>query len=227
MVGSLKENLKKINAKIASENPSQKNSPRIVAVSKKQPESKIRELNDLGVIDFAENYLQEALLKIESLKKLNLRWHFIGQIQSKKIKDIVGRFDLIHSVCRVSELEKMSLIAAENNVIQDFLIQINIANESTKSGVKPGELDAFVAEAVKINHLNLKGLMIFPPLSDSEEESLKWFSQGQDLFLKYQKQLGEEFCHLSMGTSGDFHLAVRQGSTDLRIGEILMGSRTQ
>ena len=199
--------------------------PRVIAVSKKQPTEKIRSLHNLGLKCFAENYLQEALLKKSQLVDLDISWHFIGQIQSKKIKDLVGNFDLIHSVTRISELEKMSLVAGEKNIQQDFLVQINIADEETKQGVKTNELQNFVDEAQKFLHLRLSGLMVFPPLCQTGEESLQWFAKGQAFFQEHQKRIGPSFKHLSMGTSGDFHLAYRKGATDLRIGESLLGSR--
>lgn len=228
MVGKLKENLSEIQMQIDRElkaHPALK-SPRILAVSKKQPLQKIEELFALGISDFAENYLQEAKIKMEKLRHLPICWHYIGSIQTNKLNDLVGRFDLIHSVAREVEIKKIAEIARKKEIQQNFLIQVNIANESTKGGSTVDQLDSLIAETRRHTNIALRGLMIFPPLSESEEESLEWFAKAQALYLDCQKQLGSGFDRLSMGTSGDFHLALRKGATDLRIGERLFGART-
>lgn len=228
MAGSLKSNLEKINKQIALElqkNPTLEQ-PRIIAVSKKQPVAKIEELYALGVADFAENYVQEAKTKMQSLKNLPLRWHYIGAVQSNKLNDLVGNYELIHSMARRTDVRKAADIADAKGVQQNFLIQINIAGEPTKQGVLPDDLPSILKDVQDFSNLHLQGFMIFPPLCETDEESLEWFAKGRELFEYWQKQLGASFQRLSMGTSSDFQLAVRMGATDLRIGESLLGQRS-
>lgn len=226
MAGQLRNSLTNIQNIISEEldRNSELKSPTLIAVSKKQTSEKIRELFSLGVIDFGENYLQEFSAKKEELADLNIRWHFIGNIQSKKISNLVGEFDLIHSVSRGVELEKISRFATEFGVTQKVLLQVNIANEETKQGFSIGELKALVPNSWA--SVQVCGLMVFPPLETEEEKSLAWYKKSKNLFEGLKVNWGESFCRLSMGTSSDFHLALREGATELRIGERLMGPRT-
>jgi pyridoxal phosphate enzyme (YggS family) len=199
--------------------------PLLLAVSKKQPIEKIEALYNLGVRDFGENYLQEVLEKQEQLKSLDIRWHFIGQIQRKKIKDMVGNFDLLQTVSRLEEMQKIQSVAEEKNVQQKILIQVNIALETTKQGVEPEKLQELIEKAVQFKNLELKGLMFFPPLSEKEEDSLMWFEKCQALFKKMQESFPQNMQTLSMGTSSDYPLAIQKGSNLIRLGECLMGPR--
>ena len=224
MVGILKSNLKFIQEQM---NQCQKPGiePLLVAVSKKQPIEKIEILYNEGVKDFGENYLQEALVKQDQLKHLNIRWHYIGQLQTKKIKDIVGNFDLIQTVCREEEIIKISNIARKKEITQKILIQINLAREETKQGVSIEELDPLVQLAQASSNIELCGFMVFPPLENRKEDSMKWFSRATSLFASYKKRLSGDFRILSMGTSGDYTLALDSGSNLIRLGEVLMGPR--
>lgn len=226
-LGNLEKNLESIQSSLQSvrDQFSLQHKVSVLAVSKRQPVEKIRLLFGLGLHDFAENYLQEALSKQEQLKDLNIRWHYIGQLQSKKIKDVVGVFQLIHTVCRVRELEKIQSVCETKNCDQDVLIQINIANEDSKQGVTLDELSELVEAFTKTPNVHLKGFMVFPPPIAEEGGSLKWFEKSFEIYKSYQEKLGPTICHLSMGTSGDFLEAYRCGATDLRIGESLMGPR--
>ena len=111
------------------------------------------------------------------------------------------------------------------NLVQEVLLQVNIANEPNKLGLPPSELIHFLETAKDFPNILFRGLMVFPPLSDSDEESLQWFEKGQELLKQGQQACGESFCLLSMGTSQDYHLAVQKGANLLRIGETLMGER--
>ncbi len=224
----LEENLKNINKQIAEtlrEDPSRAE-PTVLAVSKKQPIEKIRALVQLGMKDFGENYLQEALQKKEELSDLPIHWHFIGQLQSKKIKDIVGEFELIQTVSRSVEVEKISQVAQQKNCSQKILIQVNIAGEDSKQGVAPEKLESLVRLCLQAPGVVLQGLMFFPPLSEDSVETLDWFERCAHLFYKCQKQNPPCFRTLSMGTSQDFPLAIRKGATMVRLGESLMGPRS-
>ncbi|NQZ17807.1 MAG: YggS family pyridoxal phosphate-dependent enzyme [Bdellovibrionales bacterium] len=225
MVGSLKSNLEKVKKNIQENLPSENVEPRIIAVSKRQDEQKVRDMHQLGVKDFAENYWQEAKDKIENLKDLDICWHYIGQLQKKKVKDIVGRFEFIHSLDRADIAEKMSDKCSELGIEQKVLIQVNIAGEMSKLGLKPEEALIFVHKLSQYKNLKLCGLMIFPPLCKTDEDNLHWFHEGKKLFDLLREHCGEDFQHLSMGTSQNYYLAVREGANMLRIGESLMGVR--
>jgi PLP dependent protein len=199
--------------------------PRLIAVSKKQPVEKITQLHQWGQVDFAENYLQEALDKQDRLSHLPLNWHFIGTIQSKKIKDMVGRFHLIHSVSRYKEAEAISQQATQKNLIQPILMQVNIANEPSKSGFAAQDMLEMGLKIQQLPGLSLAGMMVFPPLEDSEADTNQWFVLGQKLYKSMQSHIGPAFQRLSMGTSQDYLLALSHGATDIRVGERLFGSR--
>ena len=211
------DNLLKKNPKLAK--------PTVIAVSKRQPVEKIRELYDLGQRDFGENYLSEALDKQSQLQDLDIRWHFIGNIQSKKIKDMVGNFNLIHSVSRLKEAEGIALASQKNNLVQDVLMQVNIAGEDSKQGFSPQETKRAAIAMRDLIGLRLIGMMIFPPQSQTQAESQHWFDQGRLLFEQIKSVIGPQFERLSMGTSGDYLLALSRGATDIRIGERLLGPR--
>lgn len=200
--------------------------PTVIAVSKRQPVGKIRELYKLGQKDFGENYLSEALDKQSQLQDLDICWHFIGNIQSKKIKEMVGKFNLIQSVSRLKEAEGMALAAQKNNLVQDILMQVNIANEESKQGFSPEEAKRAALRIKDLVGLRLMGIMVFPPLSPTQAESQHWFAQGRLLFEQIKSVIGPQFTRLSMGTSGDYLLAMRHGATDIRVGERLLGPRT-
>ena len=218
---TLKNNLEKAKSLIQQEGAK----VRIIAVSKKQPISKIQELYRLGIRDFGENYLQEALEKMHWLQNMDIRWHYLGQLQSKKIKDIVERFYLIQTVARLNEMEKISQLAQDRGAKQRVLVQVNIAREISKQGVDPGDLSDFLKESLKFKAVQLEGLMVFPPKAKNEAQALRWFSKASDLFEQMKVQMGASFCRLSMGTSGDFQWALKSGATDIRLGEVLMGPR--
>lgn len=206
-------------------------SAKIVAVSKKQSVKKIKLLYSLGQRDFAENYVQEALEKQAQLKELNINWHFIGHLQTNKVKDVVGHFDLIHSVDSVKLAEKINQIAKEKNIAQRILIQLNIANEKTKGGfdvddvadLKNSLLYQNIVKIKLLTNIKICGFMCMPPL---DQDSKKYFSLNQHVanFFVEQKILDLK-PELSMGTSTDYRLALECGSTIIRLGTTLFGER--
>lgn len=204
---------------------SKKNSNTVlVAVSKKQSVEKIRELYLLGQRVFAENYVQELIKKSDLLKDLKIKWHFIGPLQTNKVNKIVGEVDLIHSVESIKLAEKINQMAAEKNIKQDILIQINIANEKTKKGISPEKIGYLLDSISKLKNICIKGFMLMPPLSDKAEESRAFFSQGAKLLLEHQKRI-KTLKYLSMGTTQDYNIALEEGSTHIRVGEAIFGKR--
>lgn len=228
MAGNLKNNLESIlnQLQLVKTEHKELSEPTVIAVSKKQPIEKIKEMYSLGIKDFGENYVQESLEKKSALNDLGIFWHYIGAIQSKKLKDIVGQFHLIHSVSREVELQKISQIAQEKNITQKILVQLNIAKEETKSGVFPKDFSSFCQAANQQKGIQLCGMMVFPPLEDSDEKSRVWFEQSKEIFDQVASELkSDSWTILSMGTSSDFPQAYDCGATHLRIGESLMGPR--
>ncbi len=196
---------------------------RLIAVSKKQSEESIRKLASFGQVDFGENYMQEALKKIENVNG-DLRWHFIGALQSNKAKLLLNGFHLFHGLDRISLATEINRAAENKGVKVSCLVQVNIDDENTKSGLAPSELPKFLENVAKLSHIEILGLMSIP---SPEGEAQKAFASLRELMSKanqadaYPKQLHE----LSMGMSGDFADAIREGSTMIRVGTALFGAR--
>lgn len=227
MVHSLKQRWEGLQQEIANVS-SLKGPPMIVAVSKKQPLEKIQILSQWGQRHFAENYLQEAEQKMEQWQALQaeaeLVWHFIGRLQKKKIPKIVSLFSWIQSVDSAESAEKIAKVAQGLGREPQILLQVNIAEESTKGGVPPGDVLSVAAKVSHLTGLRLRGLMVFPPLEITS--GIDWHQRGFELFQDLQRELGSSVDTLSMGTSGDFVRALERGSTSIRVGESLFGPRT-
>lgn len=192
---------------------------RLVAVSKGQPVEKIQQALLSKQKLFGENYVQEALPKMKAVKA---DWHFIGALQSNKVKQAVGVFDLIHSVDRQSVLAEISKRAEQNNLRQNILLEVNLAGETSKSGVDWKSLETLVAEARRLPGVTLRGLMGMPP-PGSPEDSRPYFRM---LGEKLKEWRDENFCELSMGTSQDFEVAIEEGATLVRVGTEIFGPRS-
>ena len=201
----------------------------ILAVSKLQPLDKILSLYNQGQRDFGENYVQEVLQKQNELRShADIRWHLIGHLQKKKVNQIVGRFHLIHSIDSLELAEAIGKKSAAAGLRQDILLQVNIANEDSKEGFTIDELKTQWPALVSIEGIRIRGLMTMPPLADHPEESRPWFQALRNLliFLKNSCDLNRHpLDQLSMGTSGDWKIAITEGATIVRIGTILFGER--
>ena len=196
----------------------------LLAVSKTKPASDIAALFQLGQRQFGENYVQEAVDKIDSLTDLDIEWHFIGQIQSNKTKIIATAFDWVHTVDREKIARRLNEVRIGKPL--NILIQVNVDLAETKSGVIPGDLKRLAETIWALPNLRLRGLMSIPdPVSD---EDLKRSHQTlRSLFneLKQAHPAPEIFDTLSMGMTNDLELAVTEGSTMVRIGTALFGAR--
>ncbi|WP_413613003.1 YggS family pyridoxal phosphate-dependent enzyme [Bdellovibrio sp. HCB-110] len=201
----------------------------ILAVSKLQSEEKIRELYHEGQRHFGENYVQEALEKIEHLQDLkDVQWHLIGHLQKNKAKLVVGKFALIHSVDSLELAETLSRQCESKKVEQNILIQVNLAHEETKSGFDKESLLKGWKSLTALSHLNIFGLMTMPPLTEEGQEVRLYFRELRELkdSLTSQTDLKRHpLTELSMGTSHDFKVAVEEGATIVRLGTILFGER--
>lgn len=193
---------------------------KLLAVSKKQPDEKIEQAIHLGQKDFGENYVQELLARFEKFPLSRVNWHFIGNLQRNKCKYIVGKVALIHSVDRLELAKEISKVAVNLNVVQDILIQVNLAGEEGKGGAAPDALPDLISAIKDLNGVRVKGLMCLPPLYEDPELVRPHFRH-----LKGLANLVEGNCELSMGTSHDFDVAIEEGATILRIGTSLFGPR--
>ena len=196
----------------------------ILAVSKTQCVEKMTELALNNVKMFGESKVQEAVPKIEYLssKYNDLEFHFIGKVQTNKLKKIVEYFSLIHSVDRLDVLPLIDKYAHELNKKQNILIQINRAYEMQKNGIDPVLLDDIIKSALDYKNITLKGLMFMPPYEEDVTKNIPYFKQAAALFYKYKN---DTFNILSMGMSHDFKEAVMCGATLVRVGTSIFGER--
>jgi pyridoxal phosphate enzyme (YggS family) len=203
-------------------------SVKLVAVSKTVPPERIRQAVEAGATDLGENYIQEAREKIEALKDTAVTWHFIGHLQSNKAKYAVRLFELVHSVDDLSLAEELDRRARAMGKIQKVLVQVNVAGETTKSGVSPGDVLDLIRKMATLKNLAVCGLMTMPPYFNAPERVRPFFAKLREL----RDQIGQagipsmSMTELSMGMSGDFKAAIEEGATLVRIGTAIFGERT-
>ncbi len=193
----------------------------VVAVSKGVPPQHIAEAHTLGIRDFGENYWQEARQKLDALPN-DIRWHFIGHLQTNKTKYVVGRFALIQSLDRPELLQEIQKRARNLNTQQAVLVEVRLDPSETRAGVLPEEADALIEQVLEQPNIHLQGVMGVAPYTD-DEATLRW--AFQTLRRVYERLPRENQRWLSMGMSHDFALAIEEGSTMIRIGTALFGAR--
>ena len=196
----------------------------IVAVSKAQPLEAIRAVHALGVMDFGENYPQEALRKITALGDESARWHFIGHIQANKTRSIAEHFAWVHSLDRLPVARRLSTQRPFHAPPLNVCLQVKLEDEPTKAGVVPSAVKALADEVAALDRLRLRGLMCLPPASDDVAQQRRWFAQLREIQSTLNDQ-GHKLDVLSMGMSGDYEAAVQEGATHLRIGTAIFGER--
>lgn len=198
----------------------------LIAVSKTKPVSMIRELMEIGVEDFGENHAQELVAKTEEITE-PLRWHFIGNLQTNKVKYVVGRASLIHSVNSLRLAEAISKESVKKGLVSDILIEVNIADEATKEGIAGDEAVSLVESASRLPGLHIIGLMAIAPPVDDPEENRPYFRSLRELAEKIGALglEGVEMKELSMGMTNDFTCAVEEGATFVRVGTAIFGER--
>ena len=201
-------------------------SVQLLAVSKAQTATAIREAYAAGQRQFGENYLQEALDKQAQLSDLAILWHFIGPIQSNKTQSIAQHFDWVHSVDRLKIAQRLNDARANNRPPLQVCVQINISNEASKSGVLVADLQATVAAIAKLPHLQLRGLMAIPAPSQDLSVQRQQFKQVRQCYDNLLA-LGYPLDTLSIGMSDDYAVAIEQGATIVRIGSALFGARAK
>lgn len=210
-------------ARRAGRDPS---SVRLVAVSKTKPAEAVEEAARAGQRLFGENYVQEFTAKAREVRE-PVEWHFIGALQSNKVRQIAGLVTLIHSVDRLSLAQEIERQWAKLDAACDVLIQVNIAGEATKSGTTAEELLSLVREVAALPHLRVRGLMTMPPFFDDPEGARPYFRELKRLagVVAAENIPSVTMDELSMGMSGDFEAAIEEGATLVRIGTSLFGER--
>lgn len=196
---------------------------RLIAVSKTRSAAAILSLHQAGQQRFGENYLQEALAKIEALEAYPIEWHFIGAIQSKKASQIAQNFSWVHSLDRLKVANKLNQHADPTRPL-NVLIQVNLEGEASKGGVNPAELPDLAHAVDKLQNLNLRGLMFMPKVHTDFDAQRAVFQRAKQVFSELQ-QILPGIDQLSMGMSADMQAAIAEGATMVRIGTALFGER--
>ena len=194
----------------------------LLAVSKTHPSESLREMYQTGQRAFGENYLQEALDKIENLNDLAIEWHFIGHVQRNKTKHLAASFAWVHGVDRLMIAERLSKQREANQVPLNICLQVNIDAQESKDGCQPNEVAELVKNISQLPHLKLRGLMVIPAPNNTHA-----FLDAKQLFdaVKQEHAQPEDWDTLSMGMSGDMVEAIAAGSTMVRVGTALFGAR--
>jgi pyridoxal phosphate enzyme (YggS family) len=213
---NIEENISLLNKKIEKKTS-------IIAVSKKKSAELVEQAYLLGIKNFGENYLQEALQKIIYLNHLDINWHFIGKIQSNKCKDIARNFQWVHTIDRFKIAKRLNDACPLDKII-NVLIQINIDNEESKSGINESQLFDLAEKISVLPNLKLKGIMVIPKNNLENNLTEESFKKTLEISTKLRNKFSEAN-EISMGMSNDFELAIKNGSTMVRIGTGIFGER--
>ena len=194
----------------------------ILAAVKGRSLEQIEEVIAAGVLDFGENKIQEAASHYEILKDKPLKWHFIGHLQTNKVKEAVRIFDLIHSVDSLRLAEEINQQAAKINKLQDILLEVNVSVEASKFGLKPDETIGLMRQIAGLKNIRVCGLMAMAPLVDDPEKVRPYFKRLKELSaISFQLSAFSHQQILSMGMSDDFEVAIEEGATLVRLGRVI------
>ena len=198
----------------------------LIAVSKTKPVEMLQEVYKEGIRDFGENKVQELCQKIEVLPK-NINWHMIGHLQTNKVKYIVGKTRLIHSVDSLKLAEEIQRLAEKRDVDVDILVEVNIANEESKFGISKEEVIDLVQAISRLTRVHIKGLMTIAPLVNNPEDNRLFFRGIKELSVDIELQNIDNVSMdvLSMGMTGDYEVAIEEGATMVRVGTGIFGER--
>jgi len=221
---SLQKQIQEINNQLKLASSGQNTNIQLLAVSKGQDEKKIEEVFEVGQKLFGENYVQEAIEKQKKLVHLDIKWHFIGPIQSNKCKLIAENFSWVHSVDRIKVANKLNDAISEKSLI-NVCIQVNISNEDSKNGLKINEIDSLAEHINTLDKLTLRGLMAIPTNTSDDEILRNEYKQLKVIYENLRNKYASVDT-LSMGMSNDYLLAIENGSNLVRIGSKIFGKRT-
>ncbi len=209
----------------------------LIAISKTKPTSAIKNAYDSGIIHFGENRVQELVKKYEELDGNwgeDIKWHQVGHLQRNKVKYIIDKVSLIHSLDSIRLAKQINREAEKKDLISDVLIQVNIANEESKFGIMEEDLESFFQEVIKLPHIRVRGLMAIAPYVEDAEKNRKHFKKMRNLFVDIKSKNHDNniyrdsissFDILSMGMTGDFEVAIEEGATMVRVGTGIFGNR--
>lgn len=198
----------------------------LIAVSKTKPVEMLQEIYDENIRDFGENKVQELCSKMEQLPS-DISWHMIGHLQRNKVKYIVGKVELIHSVDTYRLAEEINIQAKKQNVIVPILVEVNIAHEESKFGISAEDAILLVEEISKLENIRIKGLMTIAPYVENPEDNRLYFRKIKQLSVDItNKNIDNVFMEiLSMGMTGDYMVAIEEGATMVRVGNGIFGER--
>ena len=198
----------------------------LIAVSKTKPVSMLQEVYNLGIRDFGENKVQELIEKHPQLPS-DIQWHMIGHLQRNKVKQVIDKATLIHSVDSLRLAEAIEMEAAKKNIVADILIEVNIAEEDSKYGFKEEEVLLAVEQIAKFPHVRIKGLMTIAPFVENQEENRIVFARLRKLSVDIESKNIDNVSVgiLSMGMTNDYQVAIEEGATMIRVGTGIFGER--
>ncbi|MCI2426124.1 YggS family pyridoxal phosphate-dependent enzyme [Candidatus Acetothermia bacterium] len=198
----------------------------VCAATKRRTSSEISEAISAGITNIGENYVQEAAWK-QAEVSASANWHMLGHLQTNKVRQALSLFDLIQSLDSIRLAERIDRIAAESDQVVSTLIEVNIAGEATKSGIKEADLEELLAILPRLAHLRVEGLMVMPPYFIDQERARPYFKRARNLFdtIATARIENVNMKILSMGMSHDWQIAIEEGSTMVRIGTAIFGTR--
>ncbi|MBQ2287370.1 MAG: YggS family pyridoxal phosphate-dependent enzyme [Lachnospiraceae bacterium] len=225
----IKDNIKQVEERIQAacdRSGRKREDVTLIAVSKTKPVSAIYEVMETGIIDYGENKVQELTDKIETISE-PLNWHMIGHLQRNKVKYIVDKVKLIHSVDSLRLAEQINQEAMKKNVDVDILIEVNIADETSKFGLNTEEVIDLIKKVSTLQNVHIKGLMTVAPFTDNPEENRPYFRNLKQLAVDINcKNIDNvTMSVLSMGMTGDYEIAIEEGATMVRVGTGIFGER--
>lgn len=225
----ISENIKKVQERmaLAKERSPYKQETTLIAVSKTKPVSMLEEAYEYGIRDFGENKVQELVEKYEEMPK-DIRWHMIGHLQRNKVKYIVDKVYLIHSVDSYRLAEEISKEAVKKQVTVNILLEVNVANEASKFGTSTAEETvSLVKEIAKLPNICIKGLMTVAPYTENAEDNRLFFAKLRQLAVDIKKENIDNVTvdTLSMGMTGDYEVAIEEGASYVRVGTGIFGER--
>ena len=226
---SIRENIAYINqlkAEAAQRSGRQGEDVLLVAVTKLHDVDEINEAIDCGITDIGENKVQEIMDKYEHVKPV--RWHLIGHLQTNKVKYIIDKVSMIHSVDSLRLAEEINKRAKQHGLTMDILIQVNSAEEESKFGIKTEETGQMIRDILDTcENIRIRGLMCIAPFEENPEDARVYFAEVKKLYDEYgrMEHPNLDFQYLSMGMSGDFHVAIEEGSNLIRVGTSIFGVR--
>lgn len=228
---SLEENIARVKANMARAALEAGRDPAeitLVAATKVQTSDTIRAAIAAGITICGENRVQELTGHLDDYAYDGAKVHFIGHLQTNKVRFVVGRVDLIESVDSPRLLEAIERQAEKLNLVQDVLLEVNIGREESKGGCLPEDLPALARQAMDLPHVRLRGLMAIPPVATQPGDNRRFFAATRQLYVDIRRQIGDndtDIDCLSMGMSGDYEDAIREGATLVRVGTALFGPR--